>query len=132
MSQAGQTGRYAASSVVRAVLGFAVLVACLFAGTALVRWTGLPVPPSVMGMAILIVALACFARLEASVGLAATPLLKHMMLCFIPAVAGVMEQFAVLKTGWLPFVAASVLGGALTLVVTALTFQVLMKRKEVA
>ena len=85
-----------------------------------------------LGMAILIVALACFARLEAPVGLAATPLLKHMMLCFIPAVAGVMEQFAVLKTGWLPFVAASVLGGALTLVVTAITFQALMKRKEVA
>ena len=50
----------------------------------------------------------------------------------VSAVAGVMEQFAVLKTGWLPFVAASVLGGALTLVVTALTFQALMKRKEVA
>ena len=53
-----------------------------------------------------------------------------MMLFFIPAVAGVMEQIQVLQTGWLPFLAASLAGAALTLVATAVTLEWLLARQR--
>ena len=46
--------------------------------------------------------------------------------------AGVMEQFQALRAGWLPFVIASVAGAAVTLAVTALTLNWLLKRRGVA
>ena len=110
--------------------GFAVLVALLWLGRRVVAWLGWPVPPAILGMVLLLVVLACYDRLADTVQTASTPLLKHMMLFFIPAVSGVMEQFQVLKAGWLPFVAASIGGAVLTLLVTALTFQRLLKRRE--
>lgn len=121
-----------ASRTLRFSLGFAVLAALLFAGGRLVRWLDLPIPPAIVGMMLLLAVLACFGRLVVTVEAASMPLLKHMMLFFIPAVAGVMEQFQALRSGWLPFVVASVAGAALTLAVTALTLQKLLMRQRAA
>lgn len=113
----------------RFLLGFCVLAVLLLAGGGLVRWLALPVPAAIVGMVLLLVVLACVGRLVNTVEVASRPLLGHLMLFFIPAVAGVMEQFEGLRAGWLPFLVASVVGAALTLIVTALTFQVLLKRQ---
>ncbi|AEB84701.1 CidA/LrgA family protein [Alicycliphilus denitrificans] len=121
-----------ASRTLQFSLGFVVLAALLSAGGRLVRWLHLPIPPAIVGMVLLLAVLACFGRLVAAVEAASTPLLKHMMLFFIPTVAGVMEQFQTLRTGWLPFVVACVAGAALTLAVTALTLQKLLKRQGAA
>ena len=119
-----------ASRIPKFSLGFAVLVAMLFAGNRLSQWLALPVPPAIIGMVLLLIVLGLFGRLAPIAEVAGRPLLKHMMLFFIPAVVGVLEQFQALKSGWLPFVVASIAGAALTLVVTALTLEKLMKRQK--
>ena len=67
-------------------------------------------------------------RTPAGLEAACTPLLRHLMLFFIPAVAGVMTQFALVADEWLPFLAACTLGTALTLVVTAMTLRWSLRR----
>lgn len=119
-----------ASRISRFTLGFAALMAMQFVGGKLAQWLALPIPPAIMGMVILLIVLTRFGRLACAAEVAGRPLLKHMMLFFIPAVVGVMEQFQALKSGWLPFVVASIAGAALTLVVTALTLEKLMKRQK--
>ncbi len=121
-----------ASSTLQYALGFAVLAALLFAGGMLTRWLALPIPPAIVGMVLLLGVLARFGKLVPVVEAASMPLLKHLMLFFIPTVAGVIEQFQALRSGWLPFVVASIAGAALTLAVTALTLQKLLKRQEAA
>ena len=117
----------------RLATGFAVLAAVLWLGGQLARWTGLPVPPAILGMVLLLIALGAFGhRLAPTVEAPSMPMLKHLMLFFIPSVVGVMEQFHALRAGWLPFVVASIAGAALTLAVTALTLQWLLKRRGVA
>ena len=117
----------------RLAAGFAVLAALLWLGGQIVRWTGLPVPPAILGMVLLLIALGAFGpRLAPTVEAPSMPMLKHLMLFFIPSVVGVMEQFHALRAGWLPFVVASIAGAALTLAVTALTLQWLLKRRGVA
>lgn len=113
----------------RLSLGFAILATMLFAGATLGRWLALPVPPAIVGMMLLLLALGFSGRLAHVVESASLPLLKHMMLFFIPTVAGVMEQFQILRSGWLPFMVASIAGAALTLAVTAFTLQMLLKRE---
>ncbi|MBF5007108.1 CidA/LrgA family protein [Diaphorobacter caeni] len=115
----------------RLSLGFAILATMLFAGATLGRWLALPVPPAIVGMMLLLLALGCSGRLAHVVESASLPLLKHMMLFFIPTVAGVMEQFQILRSGWLPFMVASIAGAALTLAVTAFTLQMLLKRQGI-
>lgn len=117
--------------VLRLALGLAVLAGLQHAGALAVQWLGLPVPQAIAGMVLLFVVLAGWGRLAAWVEPAGMLLLQHMVLFFIPAVAGVMEQAQALRAGWLPFVVASVAGAALTLAVTALTLQALIKRQEV-
>ena len=53
-----------------------------------------------------------------------------MMLLFIPTIAGVMLHFDRLSREWLPFVLSCVVGAALTLVATALTFKWMMGRER--
>ena len=109
--------------------GFAVLALLLWAGACITQWLRWPVPAAMVGMVLLLAVLACRGRWAAALEAASTPLLKHMMLFFIPAVAGVVEQLAVLRAGWLPFVVASVAGAVLTLAVTAFTLQKLLQRQ---
>ena len=96
----------------------------------MVTSSGLPIAPGIVGLVILLAALACAERLAVCAEAASRPLLKHMMLFFIPAVVGVMEQFQALKQGWIPFLIACIAGAALTLTVTALTLQVLLKQQK--
>ena len=89
-------------------------------------------PGAVIGMVLLLGVLlagrpACLRR---SVESASAPLLGHMMLFFIPAVAGIVDQGAALSTGWLPFLAACVIGAALTLAATGLTLKCLLARRS--
>lgn len=132
MGQVMQSDPPVAWEIPRFALGLAVLAALLFVGGKLVQWLTLPMPPAVAGMVLLLALLGCFGRLANTVQAASTPLLGHMMLFFIPTVAGVMEQFQALKSGWLPFVVASIAGAAMTLATTAFTLQWLLRSQGTA
>ena len=137
---AAQTGRSPVAQALidggrtlsRLALGLAALVLLQTVGAVIARAVGLPVPGAVIGMVLLLGVLlagrpACLRR---SVESASAPLLGHMMLFFIPAVAGIVDQGAALSTGWLPFLAACVIGAALTLAATGLTLKCLLARRS--
>src|SRR3546814_10008263 len=100
------------------------------AGEVLARLTGLPLPGPLIGMLLMLAALMAYGRVPAALRDACHHMLKHLMLLFIPAVAGIMVYFGTLEREWIPFLLACVAGVALTLAVTELTFSWMLKRAK--
>ncbi len=88
-------------------------------GEVLVRVTGLPLPGPVVGMFALLGTLVLRGRSWPELDAAATTLLSHLSLLFIPAGVGVILHFQRLGAEWLPLVTALVLGTMVTLAITA-------------
>ena len=107
----------------------AVLLTFQLIGEALVQVAGLPLPGPLAGMLLLFAALVLRGGVPESLGHTSNTLLQNMMLLFIPAIAGVMLHFDRVAAEWQPFLVACVVGAAVTLVVTALTFLWLLKRQ---
>jgi holin-like protein len=97
------------------------------AGEILVRLVGLPVPGPVVGMVLLFVVLRLRRTTAAGIDGAATALLQHLSLLFVPAGVGVMLHVGRLADEWPAIVAALVASTVLTLVVTAALMRVLMR-----
>lgn len=100
-------------------------------GEVLVQALGLPLPGPLVGMLLLCAGLLLRGGVPDELRDTAGALLRHMMLLFIPAVAGVMMHFARVGQEWLPFLVAGLLGAAITLAVTALTLRWMLKRSGV-
>lgn len=128
MKKTSQGAVVAAQGVLRFSLGFAVLTTLLLVADMPVLSSA--IPSAIVGMVLLLALLGIFPWLAPAVESPSMLLLKHMMLFFIPAVVGVIDQFSVLSKGWIPFVIASVVGAALTLAVTAVTLQWLLRRQK--
>ena len=96
-------------------------------GDAIVRLAGWPLPGSVLGLLLLSGGLLAYGRVPDPFERCAKALLPHMMLLFIPSVAGVMLHFERVAREWQPFLIACVVGAAVTLVVTALTLKWLLR-----
>lgn len=107
-----------------------VLILMQLTGEALVGWTGLPLPGSLVGLLILLAWFAWQGRVPRGLRETAGHVLPHMMLLFIAPVAAIVLHLDRIAAEWLPFLAACLLGGALTLVVTAFTFRWMMARHE--
>ena len=97
-------------------------------GELIVRWTALPLPGALAGMALLLAALVLKGRVPEALEHTTGRLFSHMMLMFIPLVAGVVVHYERVSAEWLPFVVACVAGAAMTIAATALTLQWLMRR----
>ena len=110
------------------LLAIAVLLALPVLGEAIVQGLGVPMPGALVGMLVLLGGLIGLGRVPRGLEAAAAPLLRHLMLFFIPAVAGVTLHAARVSREWLPFVAAGVVGAALALAVTALTLRWMLRR----
>jgi holin-like protein len=110
------------------VRGFAILLLLQFAGEALGRSLGFPVPGNVIGMGLLLAALAGgLVHLE-WVQEAADLLLSHFALFFVPAGVGVMVYYDVIRQEWLPIVVATVLSTFAVMAVTGWTEGYLARR----
>jgi putative effector of murein hydrolase LrgA (UPF0299 family) len=109
------------------VHAFALLLVFQLAGEVAVQALALPLPGPLVGMLLLFVALVVRGVLPDALAKAAQALLSHLMLLFIPAVTGVMMYFDRIGREWLPFLAACVLGAAVTLTVTALTLRWMLR-----
>jgi holin-like protein len=96
-------------------------------GDAIVRMAGWPLPVSVLGMLMLLGGLLWYGRVPDAFERSAKALLPHMMLLFIPSVAGVMLHVERVAREWQPILIACVLGTVVTLVVTALTLKLLLR-----
>ena len=103
--------------------GLTWLLAFQCLGEALVRVLGLPVPGPVAGMLLLFIGLRLRTTIPAEVNTAATGLLQHLSVLFVPAGVGVMLHVARIANEWLPIVAALLGSTALAIVVTALVIK---------
>lgn len=100
------------------------------AGETLVRLAALPLPGPLVGMLLMLVALMAYGKVPDGLRRTCQHLLKHLMLLFIPAVAGIIAYFGTLQREWIPFLAACIGGVALTIAVTALTLRWMMRRSK--
>ena len=105
------------------VHGFALLLVCQLLGEVAVQALALPVPGPLVGMLLLFAGLLVRGGLPDALSDAANALLRHLMLLFIPAVTGVMMYFDRIAREWVPFMAACIVGTAVTMVATALTLR---------
>ena len=111
------------------IYAFAALLAFQFLGEVVVRTLHLPLPGPLAGMLLLFAALLLRGKVPAPLANTSGQLLQHMMLMFVPAVAGVMLHFDRVAREWQPFLMACVVGALVTLSVTALTLQWLLRRQ---
>ena len=98
-------------------------------GEALVHLTGLPVPGPVVGMLLLFVGLRVRGAIPAALNTAATGLLQHLSLLFVPAGVGVMLHFGRVADEWPAIVAAIVVSTVLAIAVTAVVMRALVQQQ---
>ena len=104
--------------------GITLLLVYQLVGEVAVRLAGLPIPGPVLGMVLLFLTLLVRGRAPASVAQAASALLSHLSLLFVPAGVGMMVHFGRIADEWLPITLALLLSTVITMVATALIMQV--------
>lgn len=112
------------------IYAIAALLLFQFVGEFISRWLNIPLPGTLLGMALMLVALCIVGRTPKALQRTSDGLLKHLMLLFVPAVAGIMTQMDYIAAEWLPFIVASVGATAITIVVTAATLRFLLRRQN--
>jgi holin-like protein len=117
-----------ATVAARVVLGLGVLLGFQWAGTWVVDATHAPVPGSVVGMLLLAAALALDVLPVALVRDAASLLVRHLTLLFIPGGAALLLHGDVVRRAWLPVTIAALASLALVLLVVGRVAQALERR----
>lgn len=111
------------------MLGYLTLIfSCQLIGEVIVGTLALPVPGPVVGMVLLFIYLIIRGFVPTDLGEVAGGLQKYMSLLFVPAGAGVMMHFGLIGETALPIAAALVVSTLVTIAVTALIMNRLMKR----
>ena len=98
-------------------------------GEALVHLTGVPVPGPVIGMLLLFVGLRARGAIPEAMNTAATGLLQHLSLLFVPAGVGVMLHFGRVADEWPAIIAAIVGSTVMAIAVTAIVMRALVRRQ---
>lgn len=83
------------------ITGAILVLGCYYLGTWLSSSTGLPLPGALTGLLILLAVLFIAPKTEPLVARAASPLLSHMSVLFVPAVLGVSAYWKeIAENGW--------------------------------
>lgn len=97
-------------------------------GEVLVRGLALPIPGPVVGMGLLFAALIVAKGPGAELRGTANGLLQHLSLLFVPAGTGVMLHFQRLADEWVPLMVAVAVSTVLSIAVSALLLNALIRR----
>jgi holin-like protein len=111
--------------------GCIVLVSFQIAGDFIRYFTGLPMPGPVIGMALLLVALCAGGRLTGALDQTANGVLSLLPMLFVPAGAGVMAHFDLIRAEWAAIAAAVVLSSVFAVITTAATARGLERLQHV-
>lgn len=97
---------------------FAILLLCQGIGELLTHSLGLPVPGPVLGMVLLFCLLRARPALLTRMESVANALLQHLSVLFVPAGAGIIVSFGMLRDHWLGVLIALLCSTVFTLLVT--------------
>ena len=111
------------------IQGLTVLLFCQLVGEALSRALSLGIPGPVLGLIGLFAWLSWRGGVPEEVAQAADGLLAHLSLLFVPAGVGVIVHLGLLRSEWLPIVAALVGSAFLTVLVTALVMRWMVRHQ---
>jgi holin-like protein len=107
--------------------GITLLLIYQLIGEVSARLLKLPIPGPVLGMLLLFISLLIRDSLAETIETATSALLSHLSLLFVPAGVGVMVHWGRIGHDWLPITVALVLSTLLSLGLTALFMQVLIR-----
>ncbi|MEN9432981.1 MAG: hypothetical protein RLZZ422_570 [Pseudomonadota bacterium] len=107
--------------------GITILLVFQLAGEITSVLLKLPIPGPVIGMGYLFVGLLVYRRVPIALEVAATGLLSHLSLLFVPAGVGLMVYFDYIAREWLPITIAVVISTLFTLGFSALLMQSLQR-----
>lgn len=106
-----------------------ILLLCQLVGEIVARFAHLPLPGPVIGMGLLFLGLLIRGGVSPDMEKTAIGLLSHMAVLFIPAGVGVITYLSLIEREWLPIGVALLLGTALTVAVTGIVADRLIRRK---
>lgn len=108
--------------------GMATLLFFQLLGEVIVMMMGLTIPGPVLGMIFLFIVLLLLRKVPEFLSFTTTNLLTHLSLLFVPAGVGVVTHLKRIGSEWFPIVTTLFLSTLLTMAVTALVMQWVMKR----
>ncbi len=106
-----------------------ILLVCQLVGEVIARFAHLPLPGPVVGMALLFIGLLIKGGVPKGLDQAATTLLSHLSVLFIPAGVGIVAYLGLIEREWLPIGASLVLGTLLSIAVTGVVMDRLIRRQ---
>ena len=101
----------------------AILLGLQLIGEVAVQISGVPIPGPVVGMLLLFSVLRWRESLPDPLRKTAETLLSHLSLLFVPAGVGIIQHGALIADEWLALLAAMVLSTLITVAITALVMQ---------
>lgn len=105
----------------------AIIFGIYFLGEFIQNILALPIPGSVLGMLILLVLL-CTGHIKLEmINDISDFLLNYIAFFFIPAGVSIISSFSILKGNWLAIISVAIISTIITLAVTALIIQLLMR-----
>jgi len=101
-----------------------------FLGEAFVRVAGLPLPGAIVGLLLMFIVLCLRRGVPRGLRESSAHILQHLMLLFVPIVAGIVTHADRIQREWLPFIASALGSVVITVAVTGLVFHWMLKRLE--
>lgn len=109
---------------------FAIILLISFIGDFLSTSLGFPLPGNITGMLLLILLLLTGLLKMSMIEDVSNFMLKHLSFFFIPAAVGLITSFSLLQGRWTALVIIVIVSTFIVAVVTGMTTQILMKRRE--
>ena len=107
---------------------FGIILLISLVGELLHQW--LPIPASIYGIILLFLCLEWKVISLASVKEASSFLIEIMPIMFIPAAAGLMDSWMVIKTSWVSYGAITVISTVVVMAVSGRVVQAVMKMEK--
>lgn len=109
---------------------FAILIACLFAGSVLKDFIPLPIPETIYGMAILFILFVIKVIKTSDVKRASETILENMSFLFVPAGVGIIENFDLFKKNFLIMMFITSVTAIVAMIVTMTLVKFIQKRRK--
>ena len=109
---------------------FAILIACLFAGSILKALIPLPIPETIYGMAILFILFAIKALKTSDVKRASETILENMSFLFVPAGVGIIENFDLFKENFVAMFIITFITSCIAMIVSMKLVSIAQRGKK--